>query len=643
MQKQKAFIIFSDMQRFSKMTDEQQFAAIRSYTEALKEVRHVAWNELYNTNGGSAAPCEKDSPSSAESTDPRQSSDEASTPLPPITHIPTGEENEILFLPTGDGCAIIFIEDGDSNPLTQKKWAEKVISYAIKLLVCQCDSQQTAGLVNQTNTEADIKPDSKYPAESHAESCHSGVRKRQDGASGDRVFDGGVSNNRHQYSLRIGIAYGDVITFPDITSQDNVINNATGATVVEAARLMDAADPDQILVNSNFYRLIEAYNLNINKYRKVRLRVKHNHVIEAYQYLFDKNKFFNSRHLNDKGASDLSDAEPAECPSLPESAVVYALGTLYRRSVRVLEDPNCLDYIHFYSNDEPIVNGEFVYIFFHGIGLDASDFETFIRRSKSRCIAINMYGCDSGSPIKKSIPLERHIDYLATAAILILESAFNDKRSNLQHSDNKQTAKVMLVGFSIGADVLLQGVLPRIREKFSTTSALLLDPNVNASTCFISQCLSRISSMGPDQLSELNKIIESSKHINDWVSICVYLAKILAKFKDRWGYINGVATELYRFYSTKTLLHLIESYQEDLPEFKIVFSDSYANAFGRDLLPNISFQSTNIEKYMIAENKKHFDLIEPSYLLSLIEQYVKEIEESEVRRLGANVIIPRYD
>jgi pimeloyl-ACP methyl ester carboxylesterase len=159
-----------------------------------------------------------------------------------------------------------------------------------------------------------------------------------------------------------------------------------------------------------------------------------------------------------------------------------------------------------------------LFVFLHGLGLDASDFRPYMAESGFHCVALTLYGFNAherGDERYQPISLKSHVQLLAYA-LRELRSRYPGK-------------KISLVGFSFGADVIffLSEYAPGILRDLDVRGVLLLDPNVDRSTTTIS---SKVAVMDGEQpLTQLLRILESADNIAEFRYLCLYLSKILAK------------------------------------------------------------------------------------------------------------------
>jgi pimeloyl-ACP methyl ester carboxylesterase len=156
-------------------------------------------------------------------------------------------------------------------------------------------------------------------------------------------------------------------------------------------------------------------------------------------------------------------------------------------------------------------------IFLHGLGLDANDFRGYMAETRYHAIAVTMFGFDQRDRHDVRfgvISLESHLALLESF-VLSLAKRHPDKRLHL-------------IGFSFGADLLMflaerQGG----RKRRLADSIVLLDPNINRSSMFISTSICQLNLSSP--LGGLKKLLEGTSSLIEFQNLCEYLHKVCSK------------------------------------------------------------------------------------------------------------------
>ncbi|MFF5980724.1 alpha/beta fold hydrolase [Streptomyces olindensis] len=249
---------------------------------------------------------------------------------------------------------------------------------------------------------------------------------------------------------------------------------------------------------------------------------------------------------------------------------------------------------------ERVADSRTVSVFFHGLGLDATDYQWYLESHDTHGIAVNLAGyapwdTDQLPPV----PVRRHVEMVAG----LVEQIGHD------HPDKR----IVLVGFSLGADLVLQlaeywtGVSGRWRP--SLAGALLLDPNANRSTMTISRLFA--SADRRDPLPVLKKLVDLAPDLNGFRSLCTYASRIAAKdfsqvrqladdmihYWDPVGY-DQFGVRVSRVAEISDAVHVVLSadYKEHLPGMRAAVQRHSARA------DEISFNITEMDHFGLIEH-----------------------------------------
>lgn len=205
--------------------------------------------------------------------------------------------------------------------------------------------------------------------------------------------------------------------------------------------------------------------------------------------------------------------------ALPEGRDNDLLKTLDQRL-------RCISYYeNFRSSSDTLV------FYFHGLGLDQEDFHHILLESKHHSIAPTLYGFHPSDHNPISVPFETHCYLMARFVEAMLEE-FTPRR-------------VVMVGFSTGADLLLR--MPRFLalDGASIPAMLLLDCNINQKTCFISRELRKALHEEVSALQLAHSIGSAANSITDWLDLHRYLVRVLGKFKNNLGHLARLADDVF--------------------------------------------------------------------------------------------------
>jgi len=255
------------------------------------------------------------------------------------------------------------------------------------------------------------------------------------------------------------------------------------------------------------------------------------------------------------------------------------------------------------SSDSPTVT-----VFLHGLGLDGGDYREHMEKDATHHqIALTLKGFDPMETSRdRPISLAEHVEMVS--GVLAEIAAGNP------------TKKIVLVGFSLGADLVLNLAEHWTRNRMAAPrleGVLLLDPNVNQSTMTISRLFAETDEKDP--LPAFKELITQASDLQTLRALCEYVSKIVNKdfaqlrrlSRDILGYWQpdgyeqiGQRLATVARLSRTVRVTLSAPYERHLPAVQ----DSALRHQAR----NVSFELTKVG---------HFDLIREDFLareLSLV-------------------------
>ena len=245
-------------------------------------------------------------------------------------------------------------------------------------------------------------------------------------------------------------------------------------------------------------------------------------------------------------------------------------------------------------------------IFLHGLGLDANDFRPYMAESRYHCLALTLYGfnvAERDDDRYRPISLRTHVQLLAYALGKI--------------SEKYPRKRITLVGFSFGADMIffLAQFAAEAARDLHLKRAVLLDPNVNATTTTISSRIAVVDSDSP--FTELVKILESADNISEFRNLCEYLYKITSK---NFHQIKRHAREMIDMWQGESYDKFLDRLGQltGLAEgVSVVVSFDYDRHFNA-IARGASARGLDSEK-LECSRVGHFDLIGPHFLRERLE------------------------
>jgi pimeloyl-ACP methyl ester carboxylesterase len=293
---------------------------------------------------------------------------------------------------------------------------------------------------------------------------------------------------------------------------------------------------------------------------------------------------------------------------------------LARRLDRQAFDPrmvgDSMEYLDNHARSDTLI------CFVPAIGLDAAEYEEHLRVLPWRCVAMTPF---SHEPV-------RHRRYT-----LSLADHFTLIRHFLRHVTERTGAtRLVLVGFSSGADVVLRFAAARPGGGARLDGVLSLGCNISLETCFVTSMLARMSSRHPERLlADLRSVGESVTELDSWLTIHTYLVAMLKKFRGAVDPLRQLAREIVRPFEAGGESPFYSWYRDASTTVRVVrclFEDSERyRAFVGDLVLGQADSKRLGDHYredsiLIEPDSGHFDLERPDVVMKHVEAMLAMIE-----------------
>jgi len=128
----------------------------------------------------------------------------------------------------------------------------------------------------------------------------------------------------------------------------------------------------------------------------------------------------------------------------------------------------------------------------HGIGADHRQFSDALRQLPYRAIALSLYGFDEKAQLRLPIELHDHS--------ILLHALIKDVCNRLKPK------KIIMVGFSSGADHVLHCISSELFDDIRVTGILALGCNIHIEDCFASGKLAELTSGDENQILSIIKL-----------------------------------------------------------------------------------------------------------------------------------------
>lgn len=289
---------------------------------------------------------------------------------------------------------------------------------------------------------------------------------------------------------------------------------------------------------------------------------------------------------------------------------------LARRLDRAVFDPrmigDSMEYLDNHARSDTLV------CFLPALGLDAAEYEEHLRVLSWRCVAVTPF---SHEP-------QRHRRYT-----LSLTDHFTLLRHFLRHLEERSGARrVVLVGFSSGADAVLRFAAARPGGGARLDGVLSLGCNISLETCFVTSMLARMSSRHPERLlADLRAVGETTTELDAWLTVHTYLVAMLRKFRGAVDPLRSLAREIVRPFEAGGDSPFCSWYRDasaNVRGVRCLFEDSERHrAFVSDLLLKQAETRRLGDHYredsiLIEPDAGHFDLERPDVVQKHLEAMI---------------------
>ena len=174
------------------------------------------------------------------------------------------------------------------------------------------------------------------------------------------------------------------------------------------------------------------------------------------------------------------------------------------------------DHLEYLDNETP---SDTLVLYLPGFGLEHATFTDVLSSSPYRGVAVTLYGFEESRRRRIPLPMAAHLTILRA----LLENLIQTIRP----------AKVILTGFSSGADLAQRLVAEAGVDRNHIDGILALGPNLDLDTCFFSARVAEIPDDNPGEIFRVTKnLMAGAVSAEAWLRINPYLSEIMRKFHD---------------------------------------------------------------------------------------------------------------
>jgi pimeloyl-ACP methyl ester carboxylesterase len=265
------------------------------------------------------------------------------------------------------------------------------------------------------------------------------------------------------------------------------------------------------------------------------------------------------------------------------------------------------------------VDSDRLVVLLHGVGADDGRFESVLRASRHRAIAITLVGFGRREGYRPMLGIDDHSRVLR---ILL--------RELVATCGPKQT---LLVGHSAGADQFLRMLHDEPGAGVDVAGLVALGPNVSLDTCFATRLYARIDAANPaGTLTILKTLAKDIDSLETWLVVQSYLSQTFIKLGSNLEPLRRYSAEMVAPFEKPgdPLADWYRAARRHIPVVRLVFSNEEAAAaealLARHLESNVLGDDFTEDSFVI-EPVHHLGLLDPALISRHVEQVFALLEE----------------
>jgi len=266
------------------------------------------------------------------------------------------------------------------------------------------------------------------------------------------------------------------------------------------------------------------------------------------------------------------------------------------------------------------VRSDTLMIVIHGVGGEHSDFATVINKLPCTCVAFTLFGWDWNAKYRPALSLADHS--------IILREFFQFCQKEFR------AKRVILMGFSSGADNILQMLLSPEGLGLKVDGVLLIACNIDLSTCLVTAVFAQMETGNESSiLATLTKLGAGITSLNDWVGVQTYLVAMIQRFGGGIEAVKRYSADIVNPFKADNYAQFPQRYKavkSKIPFVRFVFTKFEFSALDRVLgshLEDNVLGDDYSEKSIIRVEISHFQLERPEALLKQALSFLKEFDQ----------------
>ena len=279
-------------------------------------------------------------------------------------------------------------------------------------------------------------------------------------------------------------------------------------------------------------------------------------------------------------------------------------------------NPRLIGYPLVYTDNQ--VASDRLVVLLHGVGADDGRFETVLRTSQFRAVAVTLVGF---GPAETSRPILGIDDHSRVLRILLRELVAEYRPKQM-----------VLVGHSGGSDQFLRMMQDEQGAGVDVAGLIALAPNVSLETCFATRFYAAMDVANPaGTLATLKSLAKDIDSLESWLVIQSYLSQTLIRLGSNLEPLKRYAGEIMAPFEQPgdPLADWYRGVRRRIPCVRLVFGSAEAAAaealLARHLETNVLGDEFDEETFVI-EPVHHLTLLEPERISRHIAEVFAALE-----------------
>ena len=282
--------------------------------------------------------------------------------------------------------------------------------------------------------------------------------------------------------------------------------------------------------------------------------------------------------------------------------------------VRQLSDrnPRLVGYPLSYLDNQ--VDADQLVVFLHGVGADGGRFESVLRTSRYRGVAVTLVGFGRRERNRPALRLDDHSRILR---FLLRELVAECRPKN-----------TLLVGHSAGADQLLRMLHDEAGAGVEISGLLGLGPNVSIATCFATRLYAKLdASNAAGTLAILKNLAQDIDSLETWLVVQNYFSQMFITLGSDVEPLRRYAADILQPFEQpgEPLAEWYRTARQRIPRVRLVFSNEEAAAaealLARHLESNVLGDDFTEDSFVF-ERIHHLGLLDPGLIARHVDEMI---------------------